>query len=79
MAQKIIIEQIIRGAERMTFPEDVPAECRECGTRVGDAIKSGARYEIIDEDGDLSLIVNCRNCGKRTGKPRRSISLAVPL
>lgn len=80
MAQKITIEQVNPGAERLTFSEDVPAECRECGTRVGDSLKSGANLEIIfEENGDLVLGVNCRTCGKRTGKPRRSTCVSVPL
>ena len=79
MAQKITIEQVNPGAERLTFLEDVPAECRVCGTRAGDSLKSGANLEIIIEDGDLVLEVNCRNCGKHTGKPRLSIAFSVPL
>jgi hypothetical protein len=79
MVPKITIKQVNQSAKRLTLFEDFPAECRECGTRTGATIKSGAELEIVDESGDLILVVNCRNCGKQTGKPRRSISLAVPL
>jgi hypothetical protein len=79
MVPKIIIKQVNQSAERLTLSEDFPAECRECGARAGGSIKSGAELEIIEEFGDLILVVNCRNCGKKTGKPRRSTSLVVPL
>jgi|GEM_PF-6218491 len=75
MAQKIILERIIPGAERLTFPEDVPMTCGGCGIRVGDLIGSMAKLEIIEEIDGYALVVFCRKCEGYTGKPRRGESL----